>query len=274
MKKVLIAFDGTNSPSGAFEFARQMHRVSPILLVGIFLPQVNLASVWSYANAMSGPAMIPLIEEEQAVQIQKNIKGFEKKCKDHHIACRVHKDYFGLSVAELPKETRFADLVLVGGEKSESTLVESEHMNYIKDLLKNTECPVVVVPEDFKQTGFNILAYDGSSSSVFAIKQFTYLFPELCNRGTLLVYLRTDHSNPMPKKDYITEYATQQFPDLTIQCLEVRRHKFLTEWLDGKPDAMLVCGACGRSFVSEMVKQSFVSEVIQARKHPLFIAHR
>ena len=95
MKKVLIAFDGTNSPSGAFEFARQMHRVSPILLVGIFLPQVNLASVWSYANAMSGPAMIPLIEEEQAVQIQKNIKGFEKKCKNHHIACRVHKDYFG-----------------------------------------------------------------------------------------------------------------------------------------------------------------------------------
>ena len=39
MKKILIAFDGTHFSDGAFEFARRVNELQPILLTGVFLPQ-------------------------------------------------------------------------------------------------------------------------------------------------------------------------------------------------------------------------------------------
>lgn len=274
MKKVLIAYDGINFPKGAFEFARQLNRLSPILLTGIFLPQINYASLWSYANAMSGPAMIPLIEEDQAEEINKNIARFKSMCQCNDIAFRVHKKYYGLSIAEIPKETRFSDLLLLGGEKFKNSLIESEHTNYIADVLKNTECPVLVVPENYKASTINVLGYDGSSSSVFAIKQFAYLFPELCQKETLLVYMNGNGNTKLPNQDYIMEYASQHFGDLTFETLEMSHHKRLLHWLDERQNALLVCGACGRSFLSEMAKESFVQPLLESHQQLLFIAHK
>jgi hypothetical protein len=45
MKKIILAFDGANFSEGSFNFARKMNEISPILLTGIFLPQVNYAAL-------------------------------------------------------------------------------------------------------------------------------------------------------------------------------------------------------------------------------------
>ena len=67
MRKILLAFDGTNFSRGAFDFARRMNLHSPILLTGVFLPQVNYANLWSYAGtAAVAPMFIPMVEDEDA----------------------------------------------------------------------------------------------------------------------------------------------------------------------------------------------------------------
>lgn len=54
MKKIVIAFDGTNFSEGALAFAIGLNKLSPLLLVGSFLPQIDLSSSWSYAMGGAG----------------------------------------------------------------------------------------------------------------------------------------------------------------------------------------------------------------------------
>ena len=51
MKKVLLVFDGTNFSEGAFEFVRRLNELQPLLVTAVFTPQVDYASLWSYASA-------------------------------------------------------------------------------------------------------------------------------------------------------------------------------------------------------------------------------
>ena len=62
MKKVLLAFDGTNYSKSSFEFAKRMNEFEPILLTGVFVPQVNYANVWSYAPTGESALNIPMLE--------------------------------------------------------------------------------------------------------------------------------------------------------------------------------------------------------------------
>ena len=40
MKKILLAFDGVQFSKSAFDFARQLNDLHPILLTGVFNPSV------------------------------------------------------------------------------------------------------------------------------------------------------------------------------------------------------------------------------------------
>ena len=88
----------------------------------------------------------------------------------------------------------------------------------MKDTLQHTECPVMVVPEKFHFPSLNLLAYDGSTSSVFAIKQFAYLFPDLCDNKTILVYA-AEETEDIPAEVNIEELAASHFSNLAITVL-------------------------------------------------------
>ena len=98
MKKILIAFDGTQFSEGAFAFARSLNELQPILLVGAFIPQVSYANLWSYAGAMAGPSFVPLLEPEDTDVIQQNIAHFEDLCQNSGIAYKVYKDFFDFAL--------------------------------------------------------------------------------------------------------------------------------------------------------------------------------
>ena len=123
MKKILLAFDGTNFSVGAFEFARRMNEVSPILLTGIFLPQAEYANLWNYGDAMVGPLLVPVVESSEEEKMEKNKTRFRKLCQDEGIDYRVHEDSFDFALPELKKETRFADLLSIGSESLYENMV-------------------------------------------------------------------------------------------------------------------------------------------------------
>ena len=105
---------------------------------------------------------------------------------------------------ELKAETRFADVLIIGSEVFYENL-GGKLNEYLQDILHRSECPVVVVPEKYDFPKTNILCYDGSESSVYAIKQFAYLFPELTKHPTLLVYVHEDGKNEFPQQVNIEE---------------------------------------------------------------------
>lgn len=274
MKKVLLAFDGVHFSEGAFEFAGRMNGANPILLTGLFLPQALYANLWNYADSMSSPFFIPLSDAAEEEMAEKNIQRFEQLCVKNNIEYRVHKDFFDMALPEIKKESTYADLAIIGSEMFYKNLGTDEPNEYLKDMLHAAGCPIVVVPEKFTYPENNILAYDGSEESVYAIKQFAYLFPELALNPTLLVYGGTNGSSNLPDEAYIEELAARHFSDLTISRLDINPKKYFATWLSEKKKGILVSGAFSRNSISQLFKKSFVSEVIKNHDLPVFIAHR
>jgi hypothetical protein len=274
MKKILIAFDSVNFSEGAFEMARRLNELHPILLTGVFLPQPIFGNMWMYAEGIAGPYSIPVMAEDDQEKMAANMAAFEKKCIGNGINFRIHKEGYDFALAELKKETRFADLLILGSETFyEDTKIEMPN-DYLKEALHKVECPVLVVPEKFTFPKSIILAYDGTASSVYAIKQFAYIFPELCNNKVLLVYASTDEEEDFPDKIRIEELAARHFSNLTLFKLDANPKKYFATWMLEKESSLLVCGSFGRSSLSELFKKSFIREVIGDHKVPVFIAHQ
>jgi hypothetical protein len=177
MRKILIAFDGTHYSEAALEFALRLNQKNPVLLTGAFIPQTDIANLLSYHDgSSSGSGFIPLVGDDSREEIQKNIRRFENYCVDHNIEHRVHKDYFDFAIPELKKETRFADLLIISSESYYANM-SGEPNEYLEEMLHEAECPVILVPNIFDFPAYNVLTYDGTESSVHAIKQFAYLLP-------------------------------------------------------------------------------------------------
>lgn len=269
MKKILLAFDGGHFSKGAFEFVRQMHALDPICLTGVFLPQVESMS-WGTKDTI-GSIYIPIEEGENNIEVQKNIELFGTLCSKAGIEYRVHKDFDDFSIPSLARESRFADLLVLGSESFYQNLGTGKLNIYLKTAIHESECPVLVVPEQFDLPEYNVLAYDGSASSVFACKQFVYLFPQLSNNKTLLLHIGKE--NDIPNKLLMEELAGKHFPDLSFLTLVDSSPGFLN-WIRKRSNTLLVSGAFGRGSISQLFKKSFVLDVIKEHKFPVFIAHK
>lgn len=273
MKKILIAFDDGHFSKGAFEFARRLNELQPILLTGVFLPHVDFSSEIAYAHG-GASAMIPVIEGFSAEVVEQQVREFEEVCVRHHIEYRVHQERYDFAMPELKKETRFADLLLLGSEKFYANLGTETPNEYLRMALHEAECPVIIAPERFCFPKTNVLAYDGSDDSVFAIKSFCSLFPELSSNTTILVYASAKARPEIPDVEYVKELAARHFSDLRLDILEADPKAYFDTWLSDIQDPILVCGSFGRSGFSQAFKASFVSEIINDHKVPLFITHR
>lgn len=274
MKKILLAFDGANFSEGAFEFVRRLNEIQPVLVTGVFVPVVDYANLWGYAEAteVDGVYYLPVLDEEP--DILKNIERFEHLCQINGITYRVHKNLLNSALPELKKETRFADIVLFSGDLFYKGVILRNQFAYLKDALHAAECPVLIVPEKYEFPDNNILAYDGSEDSVFAVKQFAYIFPELAKNNTLLVYADDDEDSDFPAKENIIELATQHFKDLTLYKLGSDSKNYFSSWVNKRKGSILVSGSFSRSEISQILKKSFVTDIIKDHKIPVFIAHK
>ncbi len=275
MKKILLAIDGSNYSQGAMEFAKTLNEKNRIVLTGIFIPKKDYARLWNYAGeGMGSTYFIPLIEDVDAAEIKAAILKFEKECQNNDIEYKVHKDYDDSSIATLIKESRFADLLLLGSETFYKDYGVNKVSEYLVETLKDIECPAIVVPEKYAFPKCNIIAYDGSKSSMFAIKQFAYLFPELAHHKTIIVYSKEDDKHEIPDQILIEEFAVKHFNDLTIFKNNAAPASYFNSLFLERKNAILISGAYGKSGIGSLFHKSFVSELIQDHAIPVFIANR
>ncbi|MGN6293059.1 MAG: hypothetical protein ACTHMV_09980 [Chitinophagaceae bacterium] len=274
MKKVIAAFDNGHYSEGMMQFASELNKKEPILLVGAFLPQVDYASLWSYAAAnIADGVYIPLIEPQTAEAIQKTIDRFETYCLKNHIRFTVHKEYFDFALPELKKETIYADLLLIGSDLFYSQ-TGIDLNDYLKEILHHTDCPVLIIPEKSDFPANNILTCDGKEGSIYAIKQFAYLFPELASQPTTLVYANPDPDHQIPGHGYVMELVNCHYPRLDEVHLAADGKNFFGTWVSGIKSPVVIAGAFNRGDISMIFKKSFITDTIASHRLPVFIAHK
>lgn len=274
MKKIIIALDGKHFPKGAFELAKTINEKSKILLAGVFLNPVDYSKLLAYTG-MEGVTLMPewLTRTDDDLLVSKNISVFTETCVAEGIEFRIHKDTDMMALNSLIEETRFADALLVSSDLFYANVSNSQPNFYLEEVLKRAECPVMLVPENYTEPSRVILTYDGNESSVFAIKQFACVFPELAQKETILLSV-TNHEDELPEYSLITELVSRHYPNLKIQTLHLKHRRDFTEWMKNKPGSYIVMGAFSRSAFSHLFKKSFAADVIHDIKMPLFISHK
>ena len=260
MKKIIIALDGRHFPHGAFEFAKSINASSKVLLAGVFLSPVDYSKVLAYTG-MEGLVMMPEWFEkgEDDTMANKNISLFKEACIAEGMEYRIHKDTDLMAIASLLEETRFADVLLISSDLFYENVQKEQPNFYLEEVLKKSECPVMLFPEKYKEPGQIILTYDGSESSVFAIKQFAYVYPELTQNETILLSIGGEEN--LPEYGLITELVARHFPNLKIQSLSLTDKKDFTNWVLHQPYSFIVMGGYSRSLLSQLFRRSFASEI-------------
>ncbi|WP_343746963.1 universal stress protein [Chitinophaga sp.] len=267
MKKILLAIDDGHFPEGAFRFARTINEMEAITLCGVFLPELDFSEDINYTSVF-----IPLIENYAASSIQQSLQTFQDLCDQYNIHHIEHHDMKEDALKVLRKESLFADLLLLSSEKFYADLLYGPG-GFLGSALHQSACPLVAVPENAAFPESVILTYDGSASSVFAIKSFAALFPKLCELKTMLLYGNA-HDAPLPDASGIQELVQQHFPNVTTTAINTIPEKYFSTWLNDIPNPIVVSGAYGRSLLSRIFRRSFVEDTLRAHQVPVFIAHR
>ena len=274
MKKILLAFDGDNFSKGAFDFAAWLNQQNTILLSGIFLPEIVFAPLATYpADGAAAPGYLPLTDDEYVEVVAKNIEQFKMLCLENGIEHRIHKDFADFPLQELRKESRYADLLILGSESFYNELGTKKANIFLENMLQHSECPVLVVPEKFTIPESIMLTYNGSQNSLYSIKLFAYLFPELNNKPTTLVFCDGKQAD-FPEQSNIEELATRHFSDLSFLYLDMGFKEYFQTWTIQKSPPVVVAGSYGRSAFSQLFHKSFMGEIISDHKAAVFIAHK
>ncbi len=275
MKKVLLVFDGHHYPQSLIDFVLELNRIQPVFLTAVFLSPMDFSALWVFpiAPGSSGP-YIPgqsdvLLDEEK---LSGHVKRFENTCISNDISFRIHNDTSGPVFEEVKKETRFADLMLISSEHFYN-LFGDQPNEYMKEVLHTSECGILLLPDQFIFPKRLILTYDGSSSSVFAIKQFAYLLPELCSLNATLVY-GNENQDKLPDQVLIEELCLKHYGNLKLQRLHTESKAQLASWIRDQSASLVISGSFGRPAISQFFKKSMLTELIRSQKLPLFIAHK
>lgn len=272
MKQLLFVCAGKAFPRGAFNFLLSMRQNEPIEALGLFFSPID-------TEAMVTVTQLPILgpydrlQEEEREAIVANKAIFAKECDAHHIRYRIHTNDDQWDKNVLMKESRFADLILLSGELFFADINVRQPNSYLQEALHASECPILVIPEDYQQCDQLFIAYDGSRESLFAVKQFGYLFPQMTDLPSEIVYIRDEASDVIPDLEHLKYYTRLHFCAVGFSKLHFKAAQYFANWIGERKHVLLITGSYGRSAFSYVTKRSFAEQVIHDHKQPVFIAH-
>ena len=272
MKKVLFICDGDNLPKGGFRFIKLLNENEPLNVKGIFFSQID-SEKFMPVNYMQVKEPFGKFKENEIgiLNESKNriVEQFESSGIKFHYLDRIEK----WDKAIFVKESRFADLVVISEDLFDNNIIDIQPNYFMEETLRVSECPVMIVPENFTIIERIAVAYDGKKESMFALKQFNYLLPQFTDLPAEFVYVKDEPNDAIPDLDLLKEYACLHFNSLGASKLNFDPKIYFITWLEHRKNALLVTGSYSRSAVSNLRNPSFAERVIQEHNNPVFIAH-
>ncbi len=269
MEKILLALDAAKADTGALEFASWLATLTSSKVTGVFLENPAEERAEEIRPVLQGTATGYTPGPEGRSQ---NILFFTGACQRRSTRYSVHTDN-GDPVKELIKESRFADVLVLDPETSFSRKPEAVPTSFARNILKDIECPVIIAPESFEGIEEIIFTYDGSKSSMFAIKQFCYLFPQLDEKKVTLLQVTESEMVPHANQENLKEWLCAHYNSIGFVTLAGFPTTELLAYLIRKENAIVVMGAYGRTTFPAVFAHSHADPLIRTLGQAIFIAH-
>jgi hypothetical protein len=278
MERILVLIDPTGLETASINFACYLTRLTGSKLTGLFLssgseiedtePVMNRRD---RVNEHEATQQLPFSRFTQSVESRKT--AFAAYCANQGLQWLPDMVEAG-SEDQIIIESRFADLLIVNSDASFSNEQEAVPTDLVSNLLRHAECPVMIAPLSISNVDEVVFAYDGSPSSVFAIKQFTHLFPQLQDKKVTFIEVNDDFSAEIEFSDKITNYLKMHYSAIGYHVLAGQAEDELFSYFLGKKNIVVVIGAFGRKMLPGLFSRSTAHLLLKTTSLPVFVAHR
>lgn len=276
MKNILVVIDSLNfteSQLGPVKYISRLAkgRVTVALLemlpppLPVLIPAIGDAMFYSDAAAEENI-------RERYEQIRANTEKLRAACSLLGMDITLHT-YEKPGLEAVIHESRFADLLLIQHNLSFAPFRDSEPSAFIRELLLKAECPVLTLPGNMEVIKEVVLAYNGTYSSMYAIRTFFYLFPLLALRKVKVIYVKEKEMPYIPDNHMLRHYLAGICPNVDYLVLSGNPAGNLKIYLQYKKHTLVTFGAYGRSRTSLFFNGSAADDALGLNHGYTFITH-
>lgn len=277
MLKIIAAFDGLKFSESTKQYALNLAKKTQSHLTGVFLDDKSYTSYKVYDLVFDqgvSEEKLLLFRKKDELKRRASANLFDLDCKKIGINYNIHHDK-NVALQDLLHESIFADLMIINFTESFTHYQEEYPTRFVRDLLSNTQCPVLLVPATYRAFEKIIFLYDGTPTSVYALKMFNYLFSPFNNAPVEVISIRSMESSlHLPDHTLIKEFMKRHYSNASFTVLKGLPDEEIVRHLKGQQNNTLaVLGAYRRTMLSRWFKSSMADTLIKKLDMPLFIAH-
>ena len=279
MKKFLAVFDIYRMSQSTLKYAIQVTKSAGGHLVGVMLDESVFYGhdrAEEVAQNKEVEKALKELTKDETKKREESTEEFQQKCKEAGIPFSVHNNVH-MTLRELKSESMYADMMIISQHETFTSLREKPPTNFIKDLLGDVQCPVLVVPRLYKPVENFVLLYDGAPAALYAIKMFSYVLgnPQNLPIKVFMVKEKKKAEFFMPDNKKIREFTKGHFPKATFAVASGNAEQEISGYLGSLPkNQLVVLGAYQRSEISRWFKISMADILMRELEIPLFIAHK
>lgn len=278
MKKIIAVIDGLKYSESTTQYAVHIAKQTGSHLIGVFLDDFTYHSYKIYdLVTQSG-----YVSEEKMARLEKDdvearegaAQKFSKACQEAGLNYAVHHDR-NIAIQELLHESVFADLLILEGKETFTHYEERLPTRFVRNVLSEVQCPVLVVPKKFTPYNKAVLLYDGEPASVYAIRTFGYVFSGLTDLNVQVISVKGIRDTlHVPDNHLMKEFMKRHFPKAEFKVLKGDPETEIVKQLkESEEQFLVVLGAYNRGMVSRWLKPSMADILMEELNKPLFIAH-
>ena len=272
--KILLVLDAENFKKEQLEFPAYLVRLVNGEVTALFLE--NMVHVYVPFSKYGHLAGHHFSEEEnneiKKEIIEKNIEAYKQACIEKQLSGNLLRTR-GIPEDETIETSRFCDLLLISDDLSSAMNFEEEPTKFAEEVLTHAQCAVMVMPKTMQEINEIIFTCNGSFSSMYAIRQFTYLFPNFTEKKITVLYVVENEDEATTHKKYIKEYMDHYYKNWEFKSLLGDPAAALFSHLVKQRDCIVTFGAYGRRKFSQFFKKSKVDNILGKLGIPVFITH-
>jgi nucleotide-binding universal stress UspA family protein len=276
MKKIIAAIDAMHFSENQLDGFHYVAKEAKGEITVVFLEDIigqGIAVARAYPDGAYNYEQIAWSSREERDRIRtENLEKFYTACSNAGLEIHVH-EAAGSPIEEIVKESRFADLLLINNNTSFASLNESNPPKFVKDVLADAQCPVMVLPEEVLPAREIVFSYNGTFSSMYAIRQFSQLFPDLSDMPVTVIYVAEGNAAGMPYEKQLRDYLDHHYDQVSYKLLSGDPAAEFLAMLLPRKDCIVTYGAYGRSRLSRFFHRSDAENVLRTVNTPVFITH-
>jgi hypothetical protein len=273
--------DSSEVNVNTIRFAAYLTRLTHSKLTGIFLDnpepvevgEVIIKETTELSEMVLESVVIRKTESDVDLEKMKeeNIRVFHEVAGQEGVQAFIESDT--ISTGDIIQKTRFADILVIDAKTQFFGTDQGGISHFVKDTLQDAECPVVIAPEDYVNIDNIVFCYNGIKSSVFAIKQFMYLFPQLTYKRVKIINLNAEDQRSPDEERVFADWLKYHFKDVEFLLMNDDAIPAFFNYLIKKRNDFVVMGAYGKGLLASFFGNDGNEDVGRTTNVPLFISH-